>query len=187
MSRVTALREAHQNVDRADSAREYLGPGEVTETSPQAIRARLSDGSLVRAELALAFPYEPKVDNVVLVIGRRDAHYVIGVIRGTGETRLAFQGNVDLRAVGGTLTLSGDSGVQVRGKELEILAGAVKIVADSMVQKLASAYQRVTGLLSVRAGESHAVIEGASLSKSKSGVILTEEKMTINGKQIFLG
>jgi hypothetical protein len=182
MSSVAVLK-----VDRADAAREYLGPAVVTDASPQAVQARLPDGSCVRAEMALAFPYEPRTEDVVLVIGRGDAHYVIGVIRGAGETRLSFQGNVDLRAVGGTLTLSGDSGVKVRGKELEILAGAVKVVADSMVQKLSSAYQRVTGLLSVRAGESHTIVDGASTSRSKSGVILTEEKMTINGKQIFLG
>jgi hypothetical protein len=63
----------------------------------------------------------------------------------------------------------------------------VKIVAGSMVQKLASAYQRVTGLLSVRAGEAETLVEGTTTTRARSGVILTEEKMIVNGKQIFLG
>jgi hypothetical protein len=168
-------------------ARDYLGPAVVTAVGSGDLEARLPSGAKVVAELALAFPYRPVVDDVVLVIGRGDSHYVIGVLRGSGETALQFEGDVSLRAVRGKLHLAGDEGVQVEGRELEILVGAFKVVADSMVQKLASAYQRVTGLLSVRAGESQAIVDGTMTSKAKDGVILTEEKMTINGKQIYLG
>ncbi len=183
MSSVTALRRAAVQ----DGTREYLGPAVVTCVMGGAVEARLPHGPVVRAELALAFPYRPAVDDVVLAIGRGDAHYVIGVMQGSGETTLSFAGDVSVRAVSGKLRLSGDDGVEIQGRELEILAGAVKVVADSLVQKLASAYQRVSGLLSVRAGESHTIVDGESTSRAKSGVILTEEKMTINGKQIFLG
>ena len=77
--------------------------------------------------------------------------------------------------------------MEVRGPELSVVVDAVKVVAGAMVQKLGSAYQRVTGLLSVRAGDAHTVVDGASVTRSKSGAILTEEKMIINGKQIHLG
>jgi hypothetical protein len=185
MSNVAALKS--ERVAPAAAPREYLGPAEVIEAGAGEIEARLPNGAAVRAELALAFPYRPAAGDVVLVIGRGDAHYVIGVLRGAGETTLAFEGNVNLRAVGGRLNLRGDDGVQVEGRELAVLVSAFKVVAESITQKAASAYQRVTGLLSVRAGESHTLVDGASTAKSKSGVILTEEKMTINGKQIFLG
>jgi Protein of unknown function (DUF3540) len=56
-----------------------------------------------------------------------------------------------------------------------------------MVQKLTTAYQRVTGLLSVRAGEAETLVEGTTTTRAKNGVILTEDKMVVNGKQIFLG
>jgi hypothetical protein len=166
---------------------DYLGPATVTALGAGDVEVRLPSGAVARAEMALAFPYRPAVEDVVLVIGRGDAHYLIGVLRGSGETALAFEGDVSLRAIRGKLRLAGDEGVEVRGRELEILVGAFKVVADSMVHKATSAYQRIAGLLSVRAGESQTLVDGTSTSKSKNGVILTEEKMTLNGKQIYLG
>jgi len=47
--------------------------------------------------------------------------------------------------------------------------------------------RHVRDLLSLRAGKSHTVVDGSSFSQSKSATILTEEKVTINGKEIFLG
>ncbi len=192
MSNVTVLKVGHRPAARGEGApSEYLGPADVLEVEPLAMGVRLPDGSTVRAELALAFPYQAKPGDVVLVIGRgeaeRAAFYVIGVLRGSGETTLTFNGDVRLRAQGGALRLEGDRGVEVRGPELSVVVSTVKVVAESMVQKLGSAYQRVTGLLSLRAGDAHTVVDGASFTKSKSGAILTEEKMTINGKQIHLG
>jgi hypothetical protein len=187
MSNVAVLK-SERSVPAA--AREYLGPAVVTAVGavgPGDLDTRLPSGAVVRAELALAFPYRPAVADVVLVIGREGAHYVIGVLRGSGTTTLAFEGDVSLRAVRGKLHLAGDEGVRVEGRELEVLVSAFKVVADSMVHKAASLYQRVSGLLSVRAGESQTIVDGTATTRSKDGVILTEEKMTINGKQIYLG
>jgi hypothetical protein len=184
MSTVTVLKS-----ERATQAvpRDYLGPAVVLEVGSNDVEARLPSGVVVRAELALAFPYRPAAEDVVLVIGRGEAHYVIGVLRATGETALRFEGNVSLHAIRGKLRLTGDEGVEIQGRELEILVDAFKVVATSMVQKAASAYQRISGLLHVRAGESQTLVDGTSTTKAKTGVILTEEKMTINGKQIYLG
>lgn len=184
MSNVRVLKSEHAAPAVAE---DYLGPAVVVEADAAEIRARLPGGAIVRAEPALAFPYRPVADDVVLIIGRGDRHYVIGVLRGSGRTTLAFEGDVDLHAIGGKLNLSGDAGVKVQGREMEILVGALRVVAGSMVQKLESAYQRVTGLLSVRAGESQTLVDGTATTKAKDGIILTEQKMTINGKQIYLG
>jgi hypothetical protein len=48
-------------------------------------------------------------------------------------------------------------------------------------------YQRVTTLLSVHAKESHTAVDESSITKAKNAAILTEEAMSINGKQIHLG
>jgi Protein of unknown function (DUF3540) len=184
MSKVAVLKSERK---APAAARDYLGPAVVVAVDASFLEARLPDGGLVRAALALAFPYRPVPDDVVLVVGREGAHYVIGVLRGSGQTTLAFEGDVRVRAVGGKLALVGDEGVQIEGRELEVLVSAVKIVASSMVQKLTTAYQRVTGLLSVRAGEAETLVEGTTTTRAKNGVILTEDKMVVNGKQIFLG
>ncbi|MFO0550166.1 MAG: DUF3540 domain-containing protein [Polyangiaceae bacterium] len=183
MSKVAVLKSVEPRPREAD----YLGPATVVATAPSSLEVRLPSGEVATAELALAFPYRASEGDVVLVIGRGQAHYVIGVMRGAGETSLHFQGDVSLRAVGGKLRLGGDEGVQVTGRELEVLVDAFKVVADSMVQRASSVYQRITGLLSTRAAESQTIVDGTASTKAKTGVILTEEKMTINGKQIYLG
>ena len=47
--------------------------------------------------------------------------------------------------------------------------------------------QRVAELLSVHAGAAHAVVDGSSVAQAKSTTILSEEKVTINGKAVHLG
>lgn len=166
---------------------EYLGPARVLEVETSALRVELPGGVIARAELALAFPYEPAPEDVVLVIGKGKSRYVIGVLRGSGRTVLSIEGDVALRAVGGALSLSGDKGVNVEGPEFAVSVGKIRMVADSIAQKFTTAYQHVRSLLGVRAGETHTVVDGAVFSRSKNSTILTEEKMAINGKEIHLG
>src|SRR5262245_55855191 len=77
---------------RIEEAREYLGPAVVTEVAADDVVCELPPGPAVRARLALAFPYRPAPGDTLLVIGRGGAHYVIGVLSGSGQTVLAFQG-----------------------------------------------------------------------------------------------
>jgi len=137
--------------------------------------------------MALAFPYAPAMGDVLLVIGKGEEYYVIGVLHGTGRSALSFQGAVDLRAVGGPLTLSSDQGVAIRGPELEVEAGKLRMVAGSVVQKFTSLLQRVRGALNVHAGQAHTVVEERSFMTAKNASIITEETMSINGSEIHLG
>ncbi|MFT3772962.1 MAG: DUF3540 domain-containing protein [Minicystis sp.] len=184
MSNVAVLRSEKTSTA---PARDYLGPGEVTEVLPHEIEARLPSGAAVRARIALAFPYEPAKGDEVLLIGNADGHYVIGVLHGRGRTALSFQGDVDLRAEGGTLRLSSDKAVSVEAPEVSVLADKIQQIAGAVAQRFTSLRQSITELLSVRAGQSHSIVDGASFSQSKSATILTEGKVTINGKQIHLG
>lgn len=184
MSNVTVLRSDRSG---AASPRDYLGPAEVVEALPHEIEVRLPSGVAARARLALAFPYQPAAGDEVLVIGNAEGHYVIGVLRGSGRTALSFQGDVDLRAEGGVLRLSSDKAVEVAAPELLMMAGRLQQIAETVAQKFVSLRQTVTELLSLRAGQSHAIVEGSSFSQSRTHTILTEEKVTINGKDIYLG
>jgi hypothetical protein len=175
--------------ERAPAARadEYLGPAHVVSASGRELSLELPSGQVVAATLAVAFPYEAVTGDVLLVIARGESYYGIGVLHGTGSTRLAFPGDVDLRAEGGTLRLSGEKGVAIEGPELDVRVGAMRMLADSVTQRFASVYQRVTSLLSVHAKESHLSVDDSTFTKAKNAAILTEETMTINGKQIHLG
>ncbi len=171
-------------VPRAD---DYLGPGHVVAAMPHEVEVEIRGGQRARAQMALSIPYEPSVGDVLLVIGRGDDHYVIGVLVGRGKTSLSFQGAVDLRATGGPLTLSSDENVCITGPEMEIHSGKLQVFAGAMVEKLGSLYQRVRETLNVHAGKTHTVVDDASFMTAKNASIVTEETMSINGDEIHLG
>ena len=125
----------------------YLGPGRVPRSRRTRSRSRSAAASGPRAQMALAFPYAPAEGDVLLVIGKGDEHYVIGVLHGTGKTALSFQGGVEIRATGGPLTLSSDQGVAIRGPEVEIEAGKLQVLAGGVVERFTSLYQRVRDAL----------------------------------------
>jgi hypothetical protein len=166
---------------------DYLGPATVVATEGPRPTVELTDGMIVPVEMALALPYEPALGDSLLVVGRGPHHYVIGVLHGTGRTALTLPGDVDLHASGGSLSLSGDKGVQIRGPELEIQVGKLRMMASAVVQTFTSIHQRVSELLSVQAGEAHTLVENTSFTKAKNATLLTEETVTVNGKQIHLG
>ena len=172
---------------QAVSPGDYLGPAEVTAVSGPTVHVELPDGRVVLAALALALPYEPVPGDVLLVIGRGEAHYVIGVLRGSGRTALAFHGDVELASLDGKVVVTGQRGVELRGPEVEVSAGKLRMVADAVVQRFASVCQRVTELLSVHAGQSHTLVDEGSFAQAKRAVIQTDETVTINGKEIHLG
>lgn len=166
---------------------DYLGPGEVVGVMPHAVEILIRGGVRASAQMALSITYEPRVGDVLLVIGKGDEHYVIGVLKGSGTTSLSFQGPVDLRANGGPLTLSSDVGVALHGPEVEIQTSKLEVFAGAVVEKLGSLYQRVRGALNVHAGKTHTVVDDASFMTAKNASIVTEETMSINGNEIHLG
>jgi Protein of unknown function (DUF3540) len=166
---------------------DYLGPAEVTEARGPTLEVELSGGERVPATIALALPYEPVVGDTLLVIGRGEACYVIGVLHGQGRTSLAFHGDVELASLDGKVIVTGQRGVELRGPEVDVHAGTLRMVAGAVVQRFASVCQRVTEILSVHARESHTLVDEGSFAQAKRSVLQTEETVTINGKEIHLG
>lgn len=188
MARTTSSEKEHALVDGAAIAEDdYLGPAVVIEVRGRKVEIELPGGEHRIATLALAYLYEPVPGDVLLVIGKPAGWYGIGVLHAAGRAVLAFHGDVDVRSVDGTLTLSGAKGVKVEGAEVEVHTRKLKMVADAVVQRFTSVYQRVSDLLNVHAGKSHTVVDGTSVAQSESATILTKDTMTINGKEIHLG
>ena len=179
------LTHAHDRVP-TPARRNYLGPAEVIEVAGAEITVRIGPDREVPAALALAYPYQPAVGDLLLVIGEDD-HYVIGVLHGRGTAELAFNSDVTLRALDGRLDLVGDRGVRIQGPELEIRTGMLRMLADRVYQNYNQMTQRVRKLFSFRAGTAHSSVDGTSLSKARTTKILSEEKVSINGRQIHLG
>lgn len=164
----------------------FLGPAEVVDAALPRISVKLTGGKLVQAELALAFPYRPAPGDVALVIGHGGAHYVIGVLRGSGQTIVDLPGDADIRAQG-KLRLSADEGVEIQSKTVSIEAGKLSLLAGAVVNRFQSLRQRVVELVSLHAGATHTVVEGSTHAQSKSASIVTQEKVSINGREVHLG
>lgn len=184
MSKVVMLRGERTE---AAAARPSLGPAEVLRVYPNEVEVRLKSGAFVRAQMALATPYEAVVGDLLLVIGDAEGHYVIGVLQGSGRSTLELPGDVELRAVNGTLRLSGDKGVEVAAPQMSVRVDSLQVIAGKVVQRFASLCQRVSDLLSVQAGERSTVVEGSSHEQAKTLTIVTEESARINGKGVYLG
>jgi hypothetical protein len=164
----------------------YLGPATVAAVRPAEIEVDLPRGGKVHARLALAYAYEPAPGDEVLVIGNEEGHWIIGVVRGRGPAVLHFPADAEIRA-GGTLRIAADRGVDISSPELTVTTKKIRMIASEVVQAFTTLRQRVTELLSVQAGQTHTIVEGSSHSQSKSATILTEEKVSINGKEVHLG
>jgi hypothetical protein len=168
--------------------RDYLGPARVVSIrSDDVVEVDIAGRGTVTATLALAFSYAPTLGDALLVIGGDGNYYGIGVLSGRGRATLTFPGDVDVRAEGGVLRLSGDKGVEIKGPELDVYVDKLRMMAGAVVQKFESLSQRVSSLFSLRAGQTHTVVEDTSFTKAKSAVLVAEETASINGKQVHLG
>jgi Protein of unknown function (DUF3540) len=166
---------------------EYLGSAQVNAVSAHEVVVSLPDGELTRAELAFALPYAPAVGDLLLVIGRGAKYYAIGVIQGSGQTDLSFQGNVRLRSVNGKLSLSADRGVEIHGPSLDVFTDSLRMIARDVTQTFQSVCQRVSSLLRVHAGETQTLVDGGTYAQSKTAAILAEEAVTVNGREVHIG
>ena len=187
LAMIRAERSEAGEVRAPHPAEPSLGPAEVVAVAPGRVEVALPGGARRHVRLALAYLYEPAVGDEVLVIGNATGHYVIGVLRGRGRAVLEVPGDLAVHAVGGKLRLRGDEGVDIDGREVAVRASKLELVATAVTQTFGSLRQRVRELLSVRAGQTHTVVEGSSYQQAKSAAILSEERVTINGRAIHLG
>lgn len=166
---------------------DYLGPGRVVEPASSGLSVEISDGSRVTARLAFAFPYAPALGDTLLVIGKGEDFYAIGVLSGQGTSRLSFPGGVEIHAGRGPLSLTSDERIRVAAPEVEIASPTVRVTAEALVEKLGSVYRRVRDLLHVRAKNAETFVDEQAILRAGSGAVVAEESVTVNGKQIHLG
>ncbi len=164
----------------------YLGPATVTGVKGLRPLVTLPNGQEAAAEMALAFPYNPKRGDSLLVIGKAGSHYAIGVLSGDGETTLRFQGDVSLEACGGTLRLLSDEQVVVRTKQFDVQAVKIRTFAETVIHKATNIFHNVQEMFSTRAGEKHDLIAGDVHTHAERATITTKGVTTINGKEVHL-
>ncbi|MFO0555736.1 MAG: DUF3540 domain-containing protein [Polyangiaceae bacterium] len=178
--------ESAQAVNLASPQR-TLGPAEVLAVRGASLEVRLESGATASAAIALASPWEPAVGDTVLVISELERCYVIGVLMSQGRTVYSFQGDVELRSSDGVVKIAGAKGVEISGPDVALTTARLRVVAESVVERVTSLTQRVRDLVSVHVGRRHEIVDGASLTQAKSATFVTEDDVKINGKAIHLG
>ncbi len=164
----------------------HLGPAEVVEVKG-ATPIVMVQGRPVRAELALAFPYVAKAGDELLIVGKDGQHYVIGVLRCSGEIALRFVGDVRLHALGGKLELAGDEGVRLRGGTIEILSRKLELISETVTERATNWYRRVHEMMNEHSGEKRELVDGNLSVVADRASTLTRGITTINGKEVHLG
>jgi hypothetical protein len=172
---------------RTSQSHSLLGPARVVTATRSALEVELPGGDRRDAVPAFSVPVALAAGDTVLVIGQGEALYAIGVIRAEGAARVSFEGDLDLHAQGGVLTLHGDRGVKLHGPALEVLVERFSVIADAAVQKFTTLHQRVKDMLTLHAGESHTIVDETSLQRARKVALIAEETASVNGKQILLG
>ncbi len=180
---------AAADVSSVSTQEGYLGPGRVVETDGRRVEVLLDDGQGPRrpVELALTFPYEPAPGDRLLVVGQGSEHYAIGLLSGRAPSSLAFQGDVEVHAVGGTLTLHGDEGIEVDAPRVTLRARTLRAFAETLHEKADEIQLWVSGLLNVQAGEARRVVTGEDRSVAGQQVILAKGAVKVDGHSVQLG
>lgn len=164
----------------------YLGPAEVVRVLSPDIEISLSKGGLVQARPALGYAYEAQAGDTVLAIGHEEGYWIIGVIHGQGKSILHFPADVELHSAG-TMRITADTGIELKSPELALTANKLRAIASEVVHTFGTLRQRIRDLMSTHAGQSHTLVEGTAHTQAKSASILTEQKVSINGKEVHLG
>ncbi|MFO0617904.1 MAG: DUF3540 domain-containing protein [Polyangiaceae bacterium] len=186
---VTALfTEAPTDLSERARRAVSVGPAVITRATPGALAAQRAGAREVDAALAVAFTYEPAVgDEVLLIEDGEGKAWVIGVLRSTGRGVVSFPGDLSVRAENGKLTLSGDRGVAIESPDVEIRASKLRTFAGAVLQHVESLSQRVRELYTLHAGNAQTIVEETALTQARRAKIVTEENVSINGREIHLG
>lgn len=164
----------------------FLGTAVVQSVSAGVPEVELGDGRRLTARMALAFPYLPTEKDELLVIGREDACFVIGVLVAQSGVHLRFPGDVHLHAER-ELRLQADERIELTAKRVAIRVEHMRVVADRVVESARELYQTVRDVWRVQAGRKEEITTGEWVTRSDKANLTTQEEISINGREVRLG
>lgn len=164
----------------------YLGPAKVRAAAGNRVQLEFPD-ELPWALLALAYPYQPAVGDTVLAAGQGVNWYVIGVLQGTGRTKLMVPGDFEVLAPRGRIRLVAGKGVEIKGPEVRITAGKLEIAARRVREHFTEATRWIKETWQIWAGRVRTEVEGDYQVNAKRINERAEEDVKIDGNKIHLG
>ncbi|MFO1078564.1 MAG: DUF3540 domain-containing protein [Planctomycetota bacterium] len=167
-------------------AASFLGPARALDVDGARVLVALP-AAKAWATVALAGGYRPVRGDVLLVIGRDDAFYVIGVIAGRGATSVIAHGDLELMAPNGRIALVARDGVELRTGVVRVVAKAFEAVVDAIRQRCKEASTVVAGVLRTKAGRAETEVEDVCRTQAGRIVQHAQNDVSIDGEKIHLG
>lgn len=164
----------------------YLGPGHVLAVEPGRVLVALP-AAKAWATLALANGYSPAVHDVLLVIGKDEAFWGIGVIAGTGRTTLLAHGDLEIKAPKGRIDLFARDGVTLRGNFVSVVAKTFEQIAENVRQRFDELCCQVKGVMRWRSKRSETDVEETCRTHADRIVQQADKDVSIDGEKIHLG
>lgn len=163
-----------------------LGPAIVQRIEGANVTA-LMNGEEIQLTNAMAFPYTPKPNDVVLAIGQQTGHYIIGVLQTQGDMTMTFPGSATFRAPKGGFNFSSGEAIDMHAPEVKVTAGKWTVVARTLSEKVTDAMRWVANLSQLKAGRKRTLVEGKDYERSERKILKAKKDVRVNGERIHLG
>ena len=164
----------------------YLGHGQVLAVDNGRVLVALS-GAKAWATMALGNGYAPVVGDVLLVIGKGEAFYVIGVIAGRGRTTLSAHGDLELRAPHGRIDLLARDGINLRAGLVQIVGKTWEVVAETVRHRFGELCCQVKEVMRWRSKRAETEVEDVHRTQAGRIVQRADKDVSIDGEKIHLG
>lgn len=164
----------------------HLGPARVMSVEGHRVLVALGEAK-AWATLAMAVHYAPAVGDTLLVIGREEVFYAIGVIAGRGRTTLTAPGDLELLAPHGRIDLHARDGIELRTSTLRCVADAWDAVCGTVRQRCSEFLCHVRGVVRWRARRSETTVEDVHRTRAGRIEQQAEGEVQIDGRKINLG
>jgi len=163
----------------------FFGPARIVEIDGKRVQVETPD-AFPWARVAVVHCYRPTVGDQVVVAGRGEEWFVIGVLDAKGPTVFTAPGDMEFHAPRGNMKFQASERLQLRARMLDLMGETVEVAAKTLVQTAQEILTWARKGLRLRSESMRTDVE--KLSHHKAGEIVQDAKgdARINAKTIHL-
>lgn len=180
------INELGKSVSHEYGLTSYIGPARVLEAYGPRVRLEMSERD-VWGIVAIPYPYRPEPGDLVLIIGRGDDMYVIGVIEGKGTTTFTCPGDLKFFAPKGKIDFASTEEITIRSPKVRINAKKLEFIAQTVIERFENARRFVKETLKIYAGRMGTIVESTYRVKGMRIIGRAKKEVKLDGRKIHLG
>lgn len=164
----------------------YIGPAKVLELRERQVLISLHKNK-VWALMALAYDYTPVIGDILLVLGKQNGWYVTGVIEGAGCSKWVVPKDLEISAPHGLIQMSAAKGIVLNTPKLDFISKKLRVVATSLIERIATVQRTVTETLDVHAKRVQIKVDTTHRVTAEKIRQRAKEDIKLNANKIHLG